>query len=223
MSLNIVFSPMNLGTGAFVVVSAKDWVTGNSSQANNLIAQLTPLFRSIVVLVGENNGRFFGRQDLANALATYASQNRLRFAWQRLTLNPAQQRAFAGFYSEPTSGRRGLMNSPQTCVWVGASGTEYTYTVHSISDTFSGLPAGNYVFARVDGDTWTPIYFGQGQLADRCGPGHHRWDCALAKGATHIHVHLNGREADRLAEEDDLLAAYPQAYEPVGCNVRAGG
>jgi hypothetical protein len=33
----------------------------------------------------------------------------------------------------------------------------------------------------------------------------------------------NSVEADRLAEEQDLLAGYPQAYAPTGCNEKIGG
>jgi len=36
-------------------------------------------------------------------------------------------------------------------------------------------------------------------------------------------MHKNAKESDRLSEERDLLAAFPQAYFPKGCNVKKGG
>ena len=47
--------------------------------------------------------------------------------------------------------------------------------------------------------------------------------CAIDKGASHVHVHTKSIEADRLAEEQDLLEGHPSAYAPVGCNEKEGG
>jgi len=66
------------------------------------------------------------------------------------------------------------------------------------------------------------IYIGQGDLKDRV-ENHHQAACIERKGATHIHVHLNGRHADWVAEEQDLLANYSNAYQPTGCNEKKGG
>jgi hypothetical protein len=38
-----------------------------------------------------------------------------------------------------------------------------------------------------------------------------------------VHVHKNGNLQERRSEEQDLLAAHPEAYSPVGCNVKPGG
>jgi len=74
----------------------------------------------------------------------------------------------------------------------------------------------------VDGQ-WVPIYFGEGDLSVRSTKSHHQITCINSKGATHVHMHLNAAETARKAEEKDLLAAYPQAYSPTGCNVKLGG
>jgi len=78
-------------------------------------------------------------------------------------------------------------------------------------------------FAPSADNKWIPIYIGQGDLGDRIGPNHHAATCINSKGATHVHVHLNGRVEDRTAEESDLLARYTNAYKPNGCNDKIGG
>jgi len=61
-------------------------------------------------------------------------------------------------------------------------------------------------------------------LGDRTNiNNHHQSRCLKSKGATHVHVHLNAREADRIAEEQDLLAGNPESYQPTGCNEKTGG
>ncbi len=45
-----------------------------------------------------------------------------------------------------------------------------------------------------------------------------RLGCIDAKGATHVHVHVNYNHDDRVPEVRDLLENFPQAYVPDGCN-----
>lgn len=112
----------------------------------------------------------------------------------------------------------------QTVTWKGRSGTTYTYWVYAIPAALNRGQDGNYIYAKVVDRSWQPIYIGQGDLGDRTDiDNHHRSRCLRSKGATHVHAHKNGLEADRRAEEQYLLAAYPQAYEPGGCNERTGG
>jgi hypothetical protein len=115
------------------------------------------------------------------------------------------------------------MNTNETCNWVGISGKSYTYYVHSLPSNFNVNQDGNYIFTKTENNKWVPIYIGQGDLGDRITTNHHKANCILKKGATHVHAHLNARLQDRLAEEQDLLAAYSQAYEPIGCNEKVGG
>jgi len=81
---------------------------------------------------------------------------------------------------------------------------------------------GNYIFTKTTNNIWVPIYIGQGDLNDRTNDSTH-YGCAVGKGATHVHVHLNPKEEDRIAEEQDLLAGHPDAYAPTGCNEKVGG
>lgn len=109
------------------------------------------------------------------------------------------------------------------CKWIGASGTQYTYYIWVLPASFSENQDGNYIYSKKSTQgNWIPIYIGQGDLKDRT-ENHHQAGCISRKGATHIHVHLNPNEADRLAEESDLLANYTNAYQPSGCNVKKGG
>ena len=114
------------------------------------------------------------------------------------------------------------MSSNPTCTWTGASGAKYTYHVRELPVSFKEGQDGNYIYAKTVNGKWHPIYIGQGDLGDRIGPNHHKAQCIASKGATHVHVHLNAKEQDRLDEEADLLANYSQAYEPTGCNEKTG-
>ena len=111
-----------------------------------------------------------------------------------------------------------------TCNWKGASADLYTYHIHKLPVNFDSGQIGNYIYAKLNSDNkWVPIYIGEGELCDRCSDQHHRADCIGRRGATHVHAHLNADEDDRLAEEQDLLARYTNAYAPSGCNIKQGG
>jgi hypothetical protein len=108
--------------------------------------------------------------------------------------------------------------------WQGASQKKYTYWVYSIPTSFEEGQVGNYIYAKVVSNVWVPIYIGQGDLRDRTDiDKHHQSLCLKKKSATHVHAHVNAKEADRLAEEEDLLAGYPNSYKPTGCNEIEGG
>ena len=110
----------------------------------------------------------------------------------------------------------------QTADWIGASGKKYSYWVYPLPASIKSGQDGNYIFTKVVNNTWVPIYIGQGDIGDRLD-NHHQATCIKSKGATHLHAHKNADERARLAEEDDLLAAHPEAYAPAGCNIRRGG
>jgi len=115
------------------------------------------------------------------------------------------------------------MSEPPKCTWTGKTGTTYTFEVWSLPANIKEGQDGNYIFAKAVTDNWVPIYIGQGDLGERTNGSHHQQKCIDSKGATHVHVHLNAREEIRLAEEEDLLANYTNAYVPAGCNVKKGG
>jgi len=118
----------------------------------------------------------------------------------------------------PREGMR-LINQ---CVWVGASGNRYVYKVCQLPKNFMENQYGNYIYCKVVGDVWIPIYIGHGNLSTGVGNSHHQTRCIQGKGATHVHIRYNEREKDCLREEVDLLDHYPQAYIPTGCNMRTG-
>jgi hypothetical protein len=112
----------------------------------------------------------------------------------------------------------------ETCDWIGGSRKNYTYYIWPRHPVLDENQMGNYIYAKTnEKGLWVPIYIGQGDLALRATKDHHRIECIDKKGATHVHLHLNAQEKDRLAEERDLLANYTNAYAPNGCNVRIGG
>lgn len=116
------------------------------------------------------------------------------------------------------------MAAHETCDWTGATGKKYAYYVWPRHPNLNDGQMGNYIYSRLnENGQWVPLYIGQGDLAVRATKDHHRIDCIDRKGATHIHLRLNPKEADRLAEERDLLMNYTNSYAPSGCNVKIGG
>ena len=113
------------------------------------------------------------------------------------------------------------MAERQTCTWTGASGRQYIYSVYRRHPKVPPHQAGNFIYAKMDERRrWIPIYIGQGDLTQRAHVERDRVACIEAKGATHVHLHVNFAKEDRLAEEKDLLDNFPQAYIPDGCNER---
>jgi hypothetical protein len=116
------------------------------------------------------------------------------------------------------------MATDEKCIWIGGSGTQYTYFIHPLPINFDPDQDGNYIFSKKnENGKWAPIYIGEGDLANRVNDNHHRAACIKRNGATHVHVHLNAVEAHRIAEEQDLLERYTNAYAPNGCNRKEGG
>ena len=109
--------------------------------------------------------------------------------------------------------------------WTGKSGKAYDYGVYLMPVDFEPEQKGNYIYCRIEaGQRWIPVYIGEGDLKKRGDvANHHQGECIKGKGATHFHAHLNAVVEDREAEEEDLLAAYPVAYKPNGCNEKEGG
>jgi hypothetical protein len=106
--------------------------------------------------------------------------------------------------------------------WLGASGTRYKYYVYELSHDLGSGQDGNYILAREITGGWEAVYVGQGDLEARKTAAMNE-GCVTQKGATHFHCHLNPDESARLAEESDVLAGNPEAYEPRGCNHKVGG
>jgi hypothetical protein len=106
--------------------------------------------------------------------------------------------------------------------WSGASGTKYGFWSKKLPYSCDPGQNGNYIFTKIVNNIWVPIYIGQGDINERVNDQAH-YSCAIGKGATHVHVHLNSIEADRLAEEQDLLKGHPSVYVPTGCNEKDGG
>lgn len=116
------------------------------------------------------------------------------------------------------------MEDKEVVLWIGASGKRYHYFAFPLSFSFADDQNGNYIYAKAENNSWTPVYIGQGDIGIRAKiDSHHQSSCLKSKGVTHVHAHLNRVEKDRLAEEQDLLRKYPQAYTPLGCNEKKGG
>lgn len=101
-----------------------------------------------------------------------------------------------------------LSTEAPTILWEGRSGKQYRYWIYPIGTTFSAV-GGNYIFSKeTRPGYWTPIYIGQTADLSVRFDNHHKMPCIKSHGATHIHVHRNDLERDRLAEEADLLAKW---------------
>lgn len=106
--------------------------------------------------------------------------------------------------------------------WNGGSGKIYSYEEFPIDVAFDKNLQGNYIFcAKRSNGSYDAIYIGEGILDQRVSE-HRKTGCVTQKGATHIHAHLNPKDA-AFAEETDLLLVHTEAYEPKGCNIKKGG
>ena len=116
------------------------------------------------------------------------------------------------------------MTTNQTCVWQGAFGRDYTYYIFPRGTKIVSGKCGNYIYARLSADNrWIPVHIGEGDLSVRCSNNHHQQQCLNIKGATHVHMHLNGDHQARWKEEADLLSRFTNSYAPSGCNIKPGG
>lgn len=96
------------------------------------------------------------------------------------------------------------MTAPPSIQWPGQSGKSYTYQIYPIDQAFNDV-GGNYIFAKVSGGYWTPLYIGETNSLKNRLDNHEKRPCALRNGATHIHAHANSGGQARLDEETDLV------------------
>ncbi len=95
------------------------------------------------------------------------------------------------------------------CKWDSKKGNSYTYYVYKLPHSFQDED-GNYIFAKLEGNTWWPVYIGQGNLKNRANLNN-RTDnvaCIRQNGATHVHAHSQSNKEKRLEEETDLINSY---------------
>ncbi len=111
-----------------------------------------------------------------------------------------------------------------TSNWVGKSGEKYTFDTYTLDTVFNGGIESNYIFAKPakDQNVIYPIYIGEGILKDRI---EYRINEGRVqqKGCDRVCIMRNNSERSRKFIEGDLLAAFPSAYEPLGCNIKKGG
>jgi len=55
--------------------------------------------------------------------------------------------------------------NPGPCIWVGASGVQYTYYISGLLPNFDPNQNGNYIYCKKVNNLWSPIYIGQGICA----------------------------------------------------------
>ena len=113
------------------------------------------------------------------------------------------------------------MSTPEI-YWYGSSGKKYGFWIKKLPYSCDPNQNGNYIFAKKINNVWHAVYIGQGDINERVNDTTH-YNCAARKGATHVHVHTNSLESNRLSEEQDLLNGNPEAYSPSGCNEKLGG
>ena len=94
-----------------------------------------------------------------------------------------------------------------SCIWTGASGTKYSYTIYTMDTNWNDVP-GNYIFAKeVSPHSWSAVYIGETESFKDRLPNHNELPCIRKNGGTHIHAHNNNSSSDRLKEESDLCKA----------------
>ena len=117
------------------------------------------------------------------------------------------------------------IESYKPILWDDVNGRKYKFHILPLDFVFDPKDEGNYIFAKLTNPSteyYDAVYIGEGNLNDRT-KAHIREGCVTAKGATHIHAHLNADEDARKSEESGLLAKHTEAYVPLGCNIKIGG
>ena len=109
-----------------------------------------------------------------------------------------------------------MTTSTETTIqFTGKSGSQYKFWIYPLGTAFKDSPGIYGWLKETAPGTFRPVYFGQtGSLRDRHGGDHHKEAEVKRNGATHICARVtSGTEAQRLAEEKDLI----ENYKPV-CN-----
>lgn len=76
----------------------------------------------------------------------------------------------------------------------------YIYEIYTRHPKLLPNEPGNFIYAKVDDHKrWLPIYIGEGNLTQRAGTDPRGIGCIDAKGATHVHVHVNYDRDNRSA------------------------
>jgi len=106
------------------------------------------------------------------------------------------------------------MSEPLKINWTGQSGTTYPFWIYIRGTTFKEPCPGIYIHAKeTKPHSWTPVYIGQTENINERLTNHEQKQCVDRNGATHIHIRIITDEAQRLAEEKDLI----QKWKPA-CN-----
>ncbi len=110
-----------------------------------------------------------------------------------------------------------------TVLWPGASRKVYDFTLVRLPFNNPPKTDGNYIFVKHEHEEWRAVYIGEGHLPDRITAGQND-ECIKRKEASHVFYRVTtDGERTRRAIESDLLSGHPEAYAPVGCNVKKGG
>ena len=101
-----------------------------------------------------------------------------------------------------------------TCPWSVGNGQTLEFEVHKFSTITSwnkvaGLYIFSYVYTAKDGKQyWRSLYIGQTNDFNSRMPTHERFDEAVRKGATHVHVVVVPQAANRDTWEKHLILTY---------------
>lgn len=94
-----------------------------------------------------------------------------------------------------------------TARWYALSGRAFDFAVHSPSTSWIDAPA-IYIFAKYVGSQWVALYVGEANNLQARLIGHEKWETAVLLGMIGVHVLFHhGTEAERKADESDLIAA----------------
>lgn len=109
------------------------------------------------------------------------------------------------------------MSNPESLVWRGESGTEYTYWLYPRGTNFDGKTPGNFIFAKqTSPGRFVPVYIGHSNDVNAGVSNPKKKGCIDLNGATHLHVHTSSADLfERIREVDDLVARWnPPCNEP---------
>lgn len=94
-----------------------------------------------------------------------------------------------------------------TVNWPGLSGTSHSFQSYPVDSSWNSVGA-VYIFAKIENNSWVPVYIGKtNDLANRHAD-HEREAAAKIMGAWHLHVKVVTTEAERSLIEQDLIAGW---------------
>jgi hypothetical protein len=102
-----------------------------------------------------------------------------------------------------------IVQSENLITWQGYSDKEYAYAIYPVTENhFLNFP-GSFIFTHInEDDTFLPLYVAHTLHLQHTISSIKKLEMFRQHGLSHIHIHVNWSDSDRLAEVKDLIHAW---------------